>query len=150
MMRNVALFSPSVMKALSLIVCLCMLLPYSSASVSGMMSHSGPLNGGFEKFLFKSLAVKSLATKRVPSEIHCSMNCQREDRCLSFNFAVTNDSVGNFMCELLPLNRFGRLDKFKTNDSFHHFSSKVNRLLHIISFSSIIIYSLITSIIDLY
>ena len=54
----------------------------------------------------------------VRSEDECSLQCVRNERCLSYNFENTKNESGTFMCELSNSDRFSGFGNFTEHDNF--------------------------------
>lgn len=85
------------------------------------------LNGNFKSDPNRRLVVAKIASHLVEDKFECTFRCFSEALCKSFNLAVSPDSNGLYVCELL------KNDKYKAHDSvlqisamFHHFSPWVS------------------------
>ena len=54
----------------------------------------------------------------VRSEDECSLQCVRNERCLSYNFENTKNESGTFACELSNSDRFSGFGNFTEHDNF--------------------------------
>ena len=54
----------------------------------------------------------------VRSEDECSLQCVRNERCLSYNFKNTKNESGSFACELSNSDRFSGFGNFTDHDNF--------------------------------
>ena len=54
----------------------------------------------------------------VRSEDECSLQCVRNERCLSYNFENTKNESGIFACELSNSDRFSGFGNFTEHDNF--------------------------------
>ena len=54
----------------------------------------------------------------VRSEDECSLQCVRNERCLSYNFENTRNESGTFACELSNSDRFSGFGNFTEHDNF--------------------------------
>ena len=83
--------------------------------------------GDFEKYHFSYLWVKMLASSMAADVIDCTLLCVGEPKCYSFNMAVSPDSNGLYLCELLATDKYRSKTKFHANATFHHYSPKVSQ-----------------------
>ena len=81
--------------------------------------------GKFEQNQFSYLSVKNLASSMATDMIDCTFLCVGEPKCYSFNMAVSPDSNGLYLCELLATDKYRSKTKFHANATFHYYSPKV-------------------------
>ena len=56
----------------------------------------------------------------VESEGACRLHCVNEERCRSYNFRITNNKPGNFLCQLSESDRFVGFSNFTEDDNFKY------------------------------
>ena len=56
----------------------------------------------------------------------CAFACLKNDRCFSFNEAVSPDSNNKYECQLLDGDKYGSASGLKPSQEFNHFSIKVS------------------------
>ena len=57
---------------------------------------------------------------RVDSEGACRLQCVSEERCRSYNFGITKNKPGKFLCQLTDSDRFAGFSNFKEDDNFKY------------------------------
>ena len=67
----------------------------------------------------------------VRSEDECSLQCVRDERCLSYNFKNTKNESGTFACELSNSDRFSGLGNFTEHDNFTYRGIQVKILIFV-------------------
>ena len=67
----------------------------------------------------------------VRSEDECSLQCVRNERCLSYNFENTKNESGTFACELSNSDRFSGLGNFTEHDNFTYRGIQVKILIFV-------------------
>ena len=73
----------------------------------------------------KSIAGRKLSGSvikeiEVDSEGVCRLECVEEERCQSYNFGVTENPAGRFVCQLSDADRFVGLVNFTEDDDFKY------------------------------
>ena len=81
--------------------------------------------GNFEKNSFTSLLVNKVASSMAADDIDCTLLCIGELKCYSFNMAISPDSKGLYLCELLATDKYRTKTKLYANAAFDHYSPKV-------------------------
>lgn len=81
--------------------------------------------GDFEQNPFTYLRVNKLALSMAEDWIDCTFLCLEQPKCYSFNTAVSPDSKGLYLCELLATDKYSSKPKLQANTTFHHYSPKV-------------------------
>ena len=56
----------------------------------------------------------------VDSEGACRLQCVNEERCRSYNFGITKNKPGKFLCQLTDSDRFAGFSNFKEDDNFKY------------------------------
>ena len=56
----------------------------------------------------------------VESESACRLHCVNEERCRSYNFRITNNKPGNFLCQLSESDRFAGFSNFTEDGDFKY------------------------------
>ena len=56
----------------------------------------------------------------VDSEGACRLQCVNEERCRSYNFGITKNKPGKFLCQLTDSDRFSGFSNFKEDDNFKY------------------------------
>ena len=77
----------------------------------------------FDSRYFNFLNVTRVQTRLVNSHIQCSFACLQNALCFSFNAAVSADSKGKFICQLLSSSLYKDEGKLFASKKFHHYSS---------------------------
>ena len=80
----------------------------------------------FIDHLFHILDVPELESIHVRDRRVCLLYCLRDKRCFSTNLAAKPDINGNYVCELLPTDKYNASDSFKPSQHFNHYSAKVS------------------------
>ena len=79
----------------------------------------------FIKDEFHYLNVPRVGTYIVHGMFYCTFECLNNPSCLSLNLAASQQADGKLWCELLSYEKYSKPEKYKRNDSSHHFSIKV-------------------------
>ena len=79
----------------------------------------------FIDHVFHVLDIVELESSLVRDRLDCVLQCLEDQRCFSTNLAAKPDITGNYVCELLPTDRYNASDSFKPSPHFHHYSVKV-------------------------
>ena len=56
----------------------------------------------------------------VESEGACRLHCVSEERCRSYNFRITNNKPGNFLCQLSESDRYAGFSNFTEASDFKY------------------------------
>ena len=59
----------------------------------------------------------------------CTFECLTNHSCLSLNLAASKGADGKLWCELLSTVKYDNPEKYKRNETSHHFSIKVGLIL---------------------
>ena len=95
----------------------------ANASTLPRDARQGFLN--FDKQKNKYLNVAPIKVLQVKAEQVCSLRCVAELQCVSFNFAQSASSSGEYQCELLATDMFNNPNNLTNNTNFHHFVIQV-------------------------
>ena len=85
----------------------------------------------FDKQKNKYLNVAPIKVLQVKTEQVCSLRCVAELQCVSFNFAKSASSSGEYQCELLATDMFDSPNNLTNNTIFFHFTLQV-RIKHFV------------------
>ncbi|XP_022786446.1 uncharacterized protein LOC111326661 [Stylophora pistillata] len=78
----------------------------------------------FRDHQFHVLDVAKLEFILVRSQLTCAHKCLRDPRCFSTNLAAKPEVNGDYVCELLPTDRYNASDSFRRSPHSHHYSVK--------------------------
>ncbi|RMX41373.1 hypothetical protein pdam_00012777 [Pocillopora damicornis] len=79
----------------------------------------------FIDHVFHVLDIVELESSLVRDRLDCVLQCLEDQRCFSTNLAAKPDITGNYVCELLPTDKYNASDSFKPSPHFHHYSVKL-------------------------
>lgn len=85
----------------------------------------------FKADKFSYLNITGIASIPVKQGSECGLACLEIPSCLSYNVAEFADMNDNFLCGLLPFDKYNNSDKFIASTLFSHFSITV-RLLSVL------------------
>lgn len=94
----------------------------------------------FIDHVFHVLDIVELESSLVRDRLDCVLQCLEDQRCFLTNLAAKPDITGNYVCELLPTDKYNASDSFKPSQHFNHYSAKVSHT-PFYSFISFIHYS---------
>lgn len=80
-----------------------------------------------EKFHY--LNVPRVGTFTVYDVFDCTFECLSKPSCLSVNMAASKGADEKFWCELLSSDKYGNSKEYKRNESSHHSSIRVRKVL---------------------
>ena len=80
--------------------------------------------GDFEQNPFTYFWVNKLDLSTAEDWIDCTFLCLKHPKCYSFNTAVSPDSKGLYLCELLATDKYSSTPNLRGNVTFHHYSPK--------------------------
>ncbi|KAL9989594.1 hypothetical protein ACROYT_G004159 [Oculina patagonica] len=83
----------------------------------------------FIDHFFHVLDVPELDSTLVTDRNVCLRRCLKDQRCFSTNLAANPDINGNYVCELLPTDKYNASNSFGLSQYFHHYSLKTPCLL---------------------
>ncbi|KAL9989597.1 hypothetical protein ACROYT_G004162 [Oculina patagonica] len=83
----------------------------------------------FIDHFFHVLDVPELDSTLVTDRNVCLRRCLKDQRCFSTNLAANPDINGNYVCELLPTDKYNASNSFGPSQYFHHYSLKTPCLL---------------------
>ncbi|XP_078363506.1 uncharacterized protein LOC144647595 [Oculina patagonica] len=78
----------------------------------------------FIDHFFHVLDVPELESTLVTDRNVCLRRCLKDQRCFSTNLAANPDIKGNYVCELLPTDKYNASNSFGPSQYFHHYSLK--------------------------
>ena len=89
-----------------------------------------PNNGfsyaNFMKHFHHVLDVSKIEGVAVETGSECLLRCVDTERCFSTNVGAFYLPNGKLSCDLLPNDKYNTSEKFKTSDTFHHYSILVS------------------------
>lgn len=80
----------------------------------------------FIDHVFHVLDIVELESSLVRDRLDCVLQCLEDQRCFSTNLVSKPDITGNYVCELLPTDKYNASDSFKPSQHFNHYSAKVS------------------------
>lgn len=79
----------------------------------------------FKEHFFHVLDGPVIEEVAVQTGSQCQLQCLNNGRCFSTNSGALHLPDGHISCHLLPIDKYGASEKFKTNHTFHHYSIRV-------------------------
>ena len=80
----------------------------------------------FKHHLFLDLDVPDVEAAIVETERKCLLRCVKNYKFFSANFGAIWRPDGNLLCVLLSTDKYSAPEKFRANQSFHHYSIVVS------------------------
>ena len=97
----------------------------------------------FVKNPYSKLTASHLATVKVSSLGHCTLECINHKQCVSVNFGE-DQSQAKQICELIKTDKFNTPEKFTASQDFHHYNIKVSWFRNLLSVITECLYTLIS------
>ena len=80
----------------------------------------------FIEHFYHVLEVPKIEGVVVQTGSQCLLQCVNNDHCFSTNVGAFSLPNGKRSCDLLPNDKYNTSEKFKTSDTFHHYSILVS------------------------